>query len=144
MKIRGIKRFERLENVHEKYSVYYDINKCIMVENLSEKNRGGLYYYAPDGHLTEIFGYSKRDSWEKLMIDYVSFDSLVPGDFFISGDDVYCAVRWKGKIAAQVCKYDEKVRRFKADAVVARIEVASSLPDSFFDKAYNLVTKIFS
>ena len=28
MKIRGIKRFERLENVHEKYSVYYDINKC--------------------------------------------------------------------------------------------------------------------
>lgn len=52
MKIRGIKRFERLENVHEKYSVYYDINKCIMVENLLEKNRGGLYYYAPDGHLT--------------------------------------------------------------------------------------------
>lgn len=142
MKIRDIKRFEGLEKVHSKYIIYCDVKKCIMVENLDEGDAGGPYYYASDGRLTEIFGYAKRDSREKLLIEYVSFDSLIPGDFFVCDSDVYCTIRWKGKISAQICKYDQKVRRFRPDVIVGRIRIASQVPDSFFDKAYNFIEKI--
>ena len=138
MKRKCIKEFENMEKIHEKYFIYCDMKKRIVVENISDNGASGPFIYLPRDGLTEIFGWDKSNPDEKLLVIDLSLDSLKPGDFFIYGDEVYCLVKIREKLRAQICDYTGKFVYFPSDTVIKQIKIASDMPDTILDKIYNL------
>lgn len=141
MKRKGIKEFKNMKKIHEKYFIYCDMRKRIVVENISDEGAGGPFLYSVSDGLTEIFGWDKHNPNEELMVLDLSLDSLKPGSFFIYRDDVYCVVKIKGKIRAQICDYTGKFVYFPDETVVKQIKIASDVPDALCDKIYNFFLK---